>query len=277
MQNDFNLLDICYNALLGREPDDSAKVNWAASDKGASSLYNLLSSIASSPEFSTRQKEARKLRRVGDLDEFFNEQSQFGEVGRLIRQMVNESASQKMVVDIGANGRERSNSYDLLRYFGWQGLLIEANSQRNHAIDTDFAGLNYRLVNCAISDYEGEANFHLGINDDVSSLKEEVAVSWGPVRGTTTVVVRPLPSVLSEYAIPSNFDLLSIDAEGEDIRILNDTIDKGYRPQWIIIEAVHNQGTSSLDALGFTELVLTTYKLVDSTVANLILRCSNNA
>lgn len=277
MQNDLNLLDICYNALLGREPDDSARANWAASDRGASSFYNLLSNIASSPEFSTRQKEAQKLRRVGNLDEFFNEQSQFGEVGRLIRQMVNTSASRKMVVDIGANGRERSNSYDLLRYFGWQGLLIEANSQRNQAIDTDFAGLNYRLVNCAISDYEGEASFHLGINDDVSSLKEEAAVSWGPVRGTTTVIVRPLPSVLSEYGIPSNFDLLSIDAEGEDIRILNDTIDKGYRPQWIIIEAVHNQGTYSLDAFGFTELVLTTYKLVDSTVANLILRCSNDA
>lgn len=275
MERKLDLLNICYNALLNRDPDEVAKANWAASENGMTALHGLLKSIISSPEFFVKQKDAYNPFEENDLRRFFNEQSQFGEVGRLIRQIVNTAATQKIVVDVGANGRERSNSYDLLRFFGWHGLLIEANPQRNPIIEEGFAGLDYHLINCAVSDYTGEAAFHLGINDDVSSLREETAVGWGPVRGVTSVIVRPLSSILSEYNIPLDFDLLSIDAEGEDIRILNETIEKGYRPCWIILEAVHDQIAPSFDLLGFTKLVCTTYSIVDSTAANLILRRSD--
>jgi hypothetical protein len=48
-------------------------------------------------------------------------------VGLLIRAMVNDAAAHRIVAYIGARGRERSNSFDLLRHFGWKGLPIEAN------------------------------------------------------------------------------------------------------------------------------------------------------
>lgn len=271
VQSKSELLEACYRVLLGREPDNLAKSHWISGQEEFINLHQLLTSISGSSEFSEKWKETLfQPTNIGTFG-FFNEQSQYGEIGRLILHLVNTTASHRIVVDVGANGRERSNSYDLLRFFGWHGLLIEANINRVKIIEEDFKGLDYHLINCAISDYTGTATFHLGVNDDVSSLQIEAAEGWGPVQGEVTVTVRPLHNILDEHNIPHDFDLLSIDAEGEDIRILNDTISRGYRPRWIIIEAIHDQVAPSLEPLGLTDLVRSCYHIVDSTVSNLIL------
>lgn len=267
-----DFLKICYNLMLDREPDESAKSHWTTERGEDFALRQLLGTILGSPEFASKWKDI--LQRPIDAKQigFFNEQSQFGEVGRLICKMINSTATSKIVVDVGANGRERSNSYDFLRYFGWRGILIEANPKRNHIIEEEFTDTNYTLLNYAISDYVGEATFHIGINDDVSSLEIKAAAGWGPVQGEITVAVRPLSEILIAHEIPKNFDLLSIDAEGEDVRILNDTIAKGYRPLWVIMEAVHDPLLPNLEILGLTNEVIALYEIVDSTVANLILQ-----
>ena len=272
MNMDADLLRACYNALLNREPDDTAKTHWVTGEDPEVAVRNVLTAILDSPEFALKWGDS--LRHKSGLKDvgFFNEQSQFGEIGRLVRQIVNSAAHGKIVVDVGANGRERSNSYDLLKYFGWKGLLIEANPGRSGIIEAEFFGLDYTLINCAVSDYAGEAMFHIGVNDDVSSLEIEATQGWGPVRGTIQVAVRPLHTILAEQQIPKDFDLLSIDAEGEDVRILNDAVANGYLPHWVIMEAVHEQSMPSLDPLGLTNAVLAAYEIVDSTVANLILR-----
>ena len=88
----------------------------------------------------------------------------------------------KIIVDVGARGRERSNSFDLLRHFGWRGLLIEANPSLLESIRADFAGTDFFLEFCAVSDYEGRAEFYFGVNDDVSSLSQHAAEGWGDIR-----------------------------------------------------------------------------------------------
>lgn len=274
MKTNIEVLKSCYNTMLGREPDEGAKAHWALRHGEGFDLQQLLSTILGSSEFASKWKDVLPQQAGAESIGFFNEQSQFGEVGRLVRQMVNTTAVSKIVVDVGANGRERSNSYDFLRYFGWKGVLIEANPNRNSIIEKEFAGTDYVLVNCAISNYIGEAIFHLGVNDDVSSLEAKSAEGWGPVQGEIKVAVRPLSEILIEHEVPREFDLLSIDAEGEDVRILNDTIAKGYRPCWVIMEAAHDPLLPTLDMLGLTKEVRTLYEVVDSTVANLILRLS---
>jgi FkbM family methyltransferase len=269
---DIDIVGACYEVLLGRAADASALGHWAPVEMDGTSLRSLLVTILESAEFARRWKKASSQQLSETSIEFFNEQSQFGEIGRLIRLMVNAAAGPRIVIDVGANGRERSNSYDLMRFFGWRGLLIEANPQRNAIIKREFSGLDYTLVNCAISDYAGEAVFHLGVNDDVSSLKVEAAEGWGPVRGQITVEVKPLHAVLTENLIPHEFDLLSIDAEGEDIRILNDTIANGFCPRWVIMEAVHTETLPSLKTLGLSEAVQSRYEIIDSTIANIILQ-----
>ncbi len=68
--------------------------------------------------------------------------------------------------------------------------------------------------------------------------------------------VRRLHQLLEARGIPRDFDLLSLDIEGEDVRVLNDLIGgSAYRPRWVIIEASANYATRSLDDLELVESV----------------------
>jgi FkbM family methyltransferase len=185
--------------------------------------------------------------------------------------MINAAAKHHLVVDVGANGRQRSNSYDLLRFCRWKGILIEANPSLIPGIEQDFAGLDVQLINCAISDVAGDGTLYIGINSDVSSLIESNAASWGKPRGTVSVKIRLLSEILQSYHVPTNFDLLSIDIEGLDIIVFNEILQNGYRPQWVIIEASNGFKTKSLSDLPFSETAMENYGIAAQTGANLIL------
>ena len=201
-----------------------------------------------------------------------NDVSQFGETWLVLRDIVNRAAKHRIVVDVGARGRERSNSYDLMRHLDWRGILVEANPGLIPSINAEFSGLNYRLINCAVSDYSGTAKFFLGVNDDVSSLTHDAAQGWGAVQGEVEVTVERLSRILGQNGVPHDFDLLSIDAEGEDINILNEVVQAGYLPTYIVIEASNDYRTKSLSDLPITPLVSQRYAIVEQTRANLILR-----
>ena len=251
-----------YRALLRRDPDASACDKVERLKEGKASLQDILCEVVSSPEF--LQPETQR---------FTNDQSQFGELEILLRLWVNDFARQRLVVDVGARGRERSNSYDLMKTFGWRGILFEANPNLVASIREAFAGLDYELVACAVSDYCGEAILHLGINEDVSSLDLAAASGWGPISGAINVEVKRLGVALQDRNVPFDFDLLSIDIEGEDIKVVNDLIDSThYRPGWIVIEASYDFTTRSLNDLPFSPNVRKSYALVGQTVANLILK-----
>jgi FkbM family methyltransferase len=206
-------------------------------------------------------------------DRFFHDRSQFGEIPLLLRGIVNEANPTRTIVDCGARGVSLSNSYDLLRHFGWRGLLIEANPHLADEINAGFAGLDFELVNCAVSDFEGTAELFLGVNPDISSLARDHAAAWGPVHGSFHVPVRRLRDVLAEHGIPAEFDVLNLDIEGHDCRALTDLIDNShYRPRWIIIEASFGFATKSLTDLPVSDAVARTYRIIAQTHANLILR-----
>ncbi len=60
-----------------------------------------------------------------DLFRKHSDHSQFGELSLFLTHAGRKRRG--FVVDAGAHGRERSNSWDLLSQFRWRGLLIEAN------------------------------------------------------------------------------------------------------------------------------------------------------
>ena len=130
-----------------------------------------------------------------------------------------------------------------------------------------------KIVNVAVSDTEGKASFTIGANDDVSSLDEGAALAWGPTKGRITVDVRRLPALLQDHDVPERFDLLSLDIEGHDIRVMNDLIASSwYRPSWVIIEASDDFRVRSLDDAPFSEDVKAAYQLRGQTTSNLILK-----
>ncbi len=257
------IVDVLYKNFLGRAPDPGA--GWKAEGlaRGELTLEQLIAEILVSEEYRGRQATPVK---------FTNDQSQFGEFELLLQRWVRRASAHQIVVDVGARGRARSNSFDLLKTFGWRGVLFEANPNLIPGIESDFAGLDVEVVPYAISDYEGEATFYLGINNDVSSLNEHASLGWGPLAGEVTVAVRRLGPLLEERGVPQDFDVLSIDIEGEDIKVLNDLVTaSGFRPQWVIIEASYEYATQSLTDLPFDETVRAAYEIVGQTAANLIL------
>ena len=268
------LIEALYRQILLRASDPeglASKVEALAG--GHASVEDIVAQFTKSSEFAERVPELLNKAGTAHLQRFTNDVSQFGEVWELIRLWVNGSAASRTVVDVGARGLGRSNSYDLMRHFGWRGVLIEANPALLPELQADFAGLDVSILGCAISDYEGSATLTLGVNEDVSSLNAALAGSWGASPGTVEVQVRRLADVLAEQAVPPVFDLLSVDIEGEDIKVLNDLIGlSAYRPEWIIIEASNDFATQSLDDLPFSQAVKDAYALRAQTRANLILQ-----
>ena len=261
------VIEALYHALLEREPDaEGARVKIEALQSGETTLDDVIGTMMRSDEFADVHKLA------DTSDRLTNDQTQFGELQILLALWIDQAASDKIVVDVGARGKARSNSYDLMKWFGWRGYLFEANPRLIEPIRDEFHGLDMELICCAISDYTGEATFHLGVNADVSSLNEEAASGWGPLAGEVTVPVERLGNVLRDYGVPQDFDVLSIDIEGEDVKVLNDIVSGfGYRPRWIIIEASYDFSTKSLEDLATDDLVRQTYRIVGQTSANLIL------
>ena len=263
----------CYEALLQRSPDAAGlREKGSRLANSTTSLGQIIREIITSDEFLLRLPALLASGVPSASIRLTNDMSQYGEIWMLIRHWVNAQAACGIVIDVGARGRERSNSYDLMRHFGWQGLLVEANPALLPTIEQDFAGCEMRLVCCAVSDYTGEATFTLGANDDVSSLDAALAQGWGETRGAVEVKVRRLADVLDEHAVPRCFDLLSLDIEGEDIKVLNDLVEhSAYRPAWVIIEASHDHKVRTLDDAPFSAAVRAEYKVCMATSANLIL------
>ena len=269
-----DMLTGLYRSLLRREPDQQGlDAHLRNIIEGSSTIERTIDDFINSEEFQSTHPQI--ILGPGSLAQprFFNDHSQFGELEILLREWVNEAASHKIVVDVGARGRDRSNSFDLLKQFGWRGILIEANPALVSSITEEFSGLDIELVNCAISDYDGFATFTVGVNDDVSSLNPENALSWGSVRGEVEIEVKRLHPFLRSRKVPTDFDLLSLDIEGEDLKVLNDLIGSGdYLPRWIIVEASYEYNTKSLDDLPLNDAVKNNYRIVGQTVANLIMR-----
>lgn len=252
-----------YLGFLHRQPDAACEAMIAALNSGEVGIDQVIHAFLTSGEFAASAQVLR-------TDRFTNDQTQFGEFTILLRRML-ETGGQRVVVDVGARGKERSNSFDLLKTFGWRGVLVEANPALAAQIREDFAGCDFTLEVCAVSDYEGEATFHIGVNDDVSSLDPAYALGWGEIQGRITVQVTRLPALLERNSVPRDFDLLSVDIEGEDIKVLNDLVANGWSPRWVIIEASNDFIVKTLDDAPFSAGVKALYSIVGQTPANLIL------
>jgi FkbM family methyltransferase len=223
--------------------------------------------VMKSPEF--EKKFAKFALRVVNHPPLFLERTQNGELATLLGLMLSESIEHRIIVDVGANGIQGSNSYDLMRHFGWKGVLVEANPALLPRIHAAFDGLNYELIGTAVSDFTGVTKLYLGDADGTSTIQ-----SWASARrDAVEVPVSRLPDILQAYGVPSSFGVLSIDAEGEDPKIVNDTIGAGWLPQWIILEAYKPERFSSVqDLKEISELVKEKYRLAGATAANVILR-----
>jgi FkbM family methyltransferase len=151
----------------------------------------------------------------------------------------------KKLVDVGAYQKEFSNTWSLLND-GWSGVLIDATPMNAAALISDFADFDVTIVIMGVSDESSLVPLHVHEHSGHNSLLE----SWFPENKTgktLTIMVRPLADILLELDVSYDFDVLSIDTEGMDERIMTSFLRGGlFRPSVIVTE---NMSYSDAEAL----------------------------
>jgi hypothetical protein len=132
--------------------------------------------------------------------------SQNGEDG-IILAIVNQIPSHllnKVAVEFGAwDGVYLSNTYNLIKNYGYQGILIESSKKKYKELVLNTSGLDTININKTVN--------LRGINSNST-----------------------LDHILMDTSVPKDFDLLSIDIDGADYHIWKELND--YRPKIVVIE-----------------------------------------
>ena len=142
-------------------------------------------------------------------------------------------------IDVGAHHSSRfSNTYKLYKESNWNGINIDPskksyiNLQKNRKRDIN--------INCGISDKEEVLKFYSFNESALStfSIKKKNQLKKNfKFKIEEKIPCKRLDSLLDNYIKkPLKIDLLTIDAEGYDLRVLKSNNWKKYLPDCIVIE-----------------------------------------
>lgn len=138
------------------------------------------------------------------LKQFANNKfSQFGEDG-IIKKIFDVLPKQEeyWCVEFGAwDGKFLSNTYELIENNSWKGILIEGNAKKIPALKQTYRDNNNAVLINKLVSFEG---------------------------------INTLDNIIKETDIPVDFDLLSIDIDGNDYHIWESV--KNYQPKVVVIE-----------------------------------------
>lgn len=171
--------------------------------------------------------------------------SQHGEQKIIHDFFSNNPPRYKFFVDVGALDLVFSNTAPLA-FSGWSGLLLEPNPIYADCLKRQLKGTNTEVLNCAAGDAPGTAPLYLHTGFGHDSLLKE----WYPqdrTNRTVQVQILTLPFILEQKKVPMDFDLLSVDCEGFDNRIITHLFQKShYRPSLIVTERTSYAGNQNL-------------------------------
>jgi len=181
--------------------------------------------------------------------------SQYGEYTLLKNYFIEEIPRHKIIVDVGARGFSLSNSLNFIIDLKWRGLLVEPYKESHLELCKKLKDENVVVVNAAISDYSGDGKlYHHKIAGHHSLLNKTEQYE--------VCKIYTLPELLKDNSIPEDFDILTVDAEGMDERIIKFMFEKSnYRPRIIL----HEKNNGKL----FSELFIKySYNLIYETRGN---------
>lgn len=162
-------------------------------------------------------------------------------------------------VEAGANdGYKQSNTYFFERRRGWRGVLIEPVPELAEACRLNRPGSRVFATALVPAGFAGAT-----ITLEYSDLTSSVAGAFGDearrrrhqahglnvqaiAPGTALVVPgRTLQSVLQEAGTPAEFDLLSLDVEGYEPRVLDGLDLHLFRPRFMLVEVWDRESIGS--------------------------------
>lgn len=167
--------------------------------------------------------------------------SQYGQEERIQQYFRWNPPLSRVFIDVGAfDGLTHSNTR-LLFQLGWSGVCIEPLSRNFEKLSALYAGTGVTTLRKAVSNYIGHASIHLpndSLPSAIATLNVDERDRWPGVDWRSEdVEVTTLEQILDSLKIPA-FDFLKVDAEGEDLNVLDGLNLARFRPSLILIE--HN-------------------------------------
>ncbi|MBC5774244.1 FkbM family methyltransferase [Pontibacter sp. KCTC 32443] len=176
-------------------------------------------------------------KRLFKITGFEESYSQFGEDLAIRHLLSNVGLRDGVYVDVGCNHPlEHSNSFKLYLE-GWKGITIDLNrdSISLHKVERK-ADIQ---VHTAISDEVKEVKVFHFENNKINTIDESfysvMKDVFKPKSEYSVIETRTLTQILVEENIPV-IDLLLIDVEGYDFKVLKSLDLRKYRPKLIVIE-----------------------------------------
>jgi FkbM family methyltransferase len=147
-----------------------------------------------------------------------------------------------LYIDVGAHHPSRFSVTRHLYQMGWSGVNIDANQE---LIDA-FKKVRTRDINlCAAVGLEPKYTFTIFEEAAISTLDSEWRKKFisenNKIAKEVEVEGRTLRSILDDFQPIERIDLLSIDAEGSDLQVLQsiefETLERSRYPKWLLLEA----------------------------------------
>ncbi|HTW96312.1 MAG TPA: FkbM family methyltransferase [Candidatus Methylomirabilis sp.] len=136
-------------------------------------------------------------------------------------------------VDIGAHHPLYLSNTRLLYQFGWQGINIDPLPGMKKIFDRSRSrDINLEI---AVSDRDGEEDYYIFAGPD-NTLNREEAIAKKGLKNSLKVKTRRLAGILDDYASGKKIDLLNIDVENYEDKILRSNNWQKYRPGIILVE-----------------------------------------
>jgi FkbM family methyltransferase len=145
-------------------------------------------------------------------------------------------------IDVGAHHPSRFSVTRHLYQMGWSGVNVDANQELINA----FKKARPRDINlCAAVGLEPKYTFTIFEEAAISTLDSEWRNKFinenNKIAREVEVEGRKLRSILDDFQPQQRIDLLSIDAEGSDLQVLQslefETLEKSRFPKWLLLEA----------------------------------------
>lgn len=145
-------------------------------------------------------------------------------------------------IDIGAHHPSRFSVTRHLYQLGWNGVNVDANQE----LIEEFKKVRTRDKNiCAAVGSKPSYTFTIFEEAAISTLDSEWRSKFISENNKVAKVVevqgRKLREILDDFEPANRIDLLSIDAEGSDLQVLEslemETLEKSRFPQWLLLEA----------------------------------------
>jgi len=181
----------------------------------------------------------------------YTKYSQFGEDEVLATLFKDKTKG--FYVDVGAHHPERYSNTYLLHKKGWHGINIDPNPDTIRLFKKERPDdVN---LECGVGHEGGEMTYYQFSDPAVNSFVKEEAEKWKQKKfltylGERKVPVKTLSSIFDSYRKSGAIDLLTIDAEGMDLTVLQSNNWDAYRPTIIVVEG--EDSTPFLESKGYT-------------------------